>query len=365
MNTRLQVEHGVTELVTGLDLVALQLAVADGQPLPLTQSEVAASGHAVEARLCAERPRDDYRPTPGTATFVRWPEGPGLRCDRAIESGSVVSPAYDSLVAKLMAHGPDRAVAVARLSAALRALELDGLETNRELLGAVLDDAVFRDGAADVHYLDGRPDLRDAALSDETRQRHAAAAAAALTSERAARSLVPLPVAGWRNMGTALHADQLTDDVGTMEVRAALPGEPAQVLVDGEWRVAGLTRADGAHVDLTADGVRRRYRVRPAPHRVSVSGPEGQSNFVLRTEDDADERGGVAGECRAPLPGAVTKVLVAEGDAVEEGDGLVVLEAMKMEHTLRANGAGTVGQVHCAPGQQVDVHDLLVTVEPA
>jgi 3-methylcrotonyl-CoA carboxylase alpha subunit len=86
---------------------------------------------------------------------------------------------------------------------------------------------------------------------------------------------------------------------------------------------------------------------------------------MLRSEDDADERGGVAGECRAPLPGAVTKVLVGEGDAVEEGDGLVVLEAMKMEHTLRANGAGTVGQVHCAPGQQVDVHDLLVTVEPA
>ena len=105
----------------------------------------------------------DYRPTPGTATYVRWPQGPGLRTDRAIESGTVVSPAYDSLVAKLMAHGRDRAAAVARLARGLRALELDGLETNRELLGAVLDDAVFRDGEADVHYLDRRPDLRDAA----------------------------------------------------------------------------------------------------------------------------------------------------------------------------------------------------------
>ena len=146
MNTRLQVEHGVTELVTGLDIVGLQLAVAAGRPLPLGQSEVAAQGHAVEVRLCAERPREEYRPTPGTSTHVRWPEGPGLRADRAIESGSVVSPAYDSLVAKLMAHGQDRPTAIGRLSRALRALELDGLETNRELLGAVLARRHLREG---------------------------------------------------------------------------------------------------------------------------------------------------------------------------------------------------------------------------
>ena len=366
MNTRLQVEHGVTELVTGLDLVGLQLAVASGHPLPLGQGDVQANGHAVEVRLCAERPREDYRPTPGTATSVRWPQGPGLRTDSAIESGSVVSPAYDSLVAKLMAHGQDRGSTVARLSHALRALELDGLETNRQLLNAVLDDAIFRDGEADVHYLDSRPDLRDATLPDETRYRHAAAAAFCLTSERAARSLVPVPAAGWRNVGQALHADALTDDVGTLEVRAAVPAETASVLVDGAWCAVATARTDNGIVDLvTAGDVRRRYRVRLTAHRADVNGPEGQSSFARRTEDDPDERGGVAGECRAPLPGAVTKVLVREGDVVAEGDGLVVLEAMKMEHTLRAGGAGTVARVHCAAGEQVDVHDLLVTVEPA
>ncbi len=146
MNTRLQVEHGVTELVTGLDLVGLQLAVASGRPLPFGQEAVTVSGHAIEVRLCAESPRDGYRPTPGTAAHVHWPQGAGVRVDRAIESGSVVSPAYDSLVAKLMAHGADRAGAVARLSLALRSLELDGLETNRELLQAVLDDDAFRRG---------------------------------------------------------------------------------------------------------------------------------------------------------------------------------------------------------------------------
>ncbi len=366
MNTRLQVEHGVTELVTGLDLVGLQLAVASGRPLPFGQADVTAVGHAVEVRLCAERPREDYRPTPGTATHVHWPEGPGVRVDRAIEAGSVVSAAYDSLVAKLMAHGEDRDAAIAKLSLALRALELDGLETNRDLLGAVLDDTVFRSGEVDVHYLEGRPDLRDAALPDAVRRRHGAAVAFCLLDERADRSLVPVPAAGWRNVGRPLHVDQLTDAAGTVEVRVTSPGEPARVLVDGEWRAVGAATTRGGLVDLlSADSLRRRYRVRVSAHRADVSGPEGQSSFTLRTEDDPDERGGIAGECRAPLPGAVTKVLVAVGDAVAEGDGLVVLEAMKMEHTLRANGTGIVSQVQCAPGQQVDVNDLLVAVEPA
>jgi acetyl/propionyl-CoA carboxylase alpha subunit len=366
MNTRLQVEHGVTELVTGFDLVGLQLVVAAGRPVPFGQDDVAARGHAVEVRLCAESPRDGYRPTPGTVAHVRWPEGPGVRVDRAIESGSVVSPAYDSLVAKLMAHGDDRGAAIAKLSLSLRALELDGLETNRDLLQAVLDDGAFRDGDVDVHFLERRPDLRDAALADPVRWRHAAAVAFCSLGERARRSLVPVPAAGWRNVGRALHADRLTDSSGTIEVRAATPHDAATVHVEGEWRPVGTAVTEGGTVDLTAeDGLRRRYRVRPAVRAAFVNGPEGQSTFARRAEDDPDERGGVAGECRAPLPGAITKVLVAVGDVVAEGDGLVVLEAMKMEHTLRAHGAGTVTQVVGAPGQQVDVGDLLVAMEPA
>jgi propionyl-CoA carboxylase alpha chain len=366
MNTRLQVEHGVTELVTGLDLVGLQLAVASGRPLPFAQGAVTTTGHAIEVRLCAERPRDGYRPTPGTVAHVRWPEGASVRVDRAIESGSVVSPAYDSLVAKLMAHGDDRAGAIARLSLALRALELDGLETNRELLGAVLDDGPFRRGEIDIHYLEGRPDLRDAVAPDEVRWRHAAAVGFAVLEQRAARSLVPVPAAGWRNVGRALHADELRDEAGEIEVRVPASDEPAEVRDGDEWRAVGTATTREGVVDLTTgDGLRRRYRVRLAPDAAFVNGPEGQSTFALRAEDDAAERGGVAGECRAPLPGAVTKVLVRVGDVVAEGDGLVVLEAMKMEHTLRAHGAGTVQAIHGAPGQQVDVGDLLVELEPA
>jgi biotin carboxyl carrier protein len=181
---------------------------------------------------------------------------------------------------------------------------------------------------------------------------------------------VPVPAAGWRNVGEALHADTLTDAAGVLEVRATTPQQPVRVLVDAQWQAVGsadVSATEDGTVDLTTldDGLRRRYRVRLTEHAASANGPEGQSTFALRTADDADERGGVAGECRAPLPGAVTKVLVSLEDVVADGDGLVVLEAMKMEHTLRADGAGTVSQIACAPGQQVDVGDLLVALEPS
>ncbi len=369
MNTRLQVEHGVTELVTGLDLVGLQFAVAAGAPLPFQQKDITVSGHAIEVRLCAERPREDYRPTPGTATHVAWPHGMGLRTDSAIESGSTVSPSYDSLVAKIMVHAPTRPSAIGRLARALRALEMDGLETNRDLLAAILTDPIFVDGAAGIDYLDDRDDLRQAMLSDDVRHRHAAAAAFALLHLRAGASLVPLPAAGWRNVGTARHVDILRHAHGALSLRSGAPDDAVAVLVGDEWVEMGTASTTvgptGLIVDLTKDGVRRRHRIRTTAARAEVNGPEGQSSFLLGDGDDTDQGGGAAGECRAPLPGAITKVLVAAGDVVGDGAGLVVLEAMKMEHLLRSGGAGTVNQVLCAAGDQVDVGDVLVIVKPA
>jgi propionyl-CoA carboxylase alpha chain len=365
MNTRLQVEHGVTELVTGLDLVGLQLAVAAGLPLPFQQSDVTITGHAIEARLCAERPREDYRPTPGAAGHVRWPSGPGIRVDAAIEAGNSVSPAYDSLVAKVMTHGDDRSAAVARLGRALRTLELDALETNRQLLSAIIEDDVFISGAAGIDYLDSRPDLPQATLDPTARFRHAAAVAAALLASRASASIVPVSAPGWRNVGSALHVDVLSDIDGELHVRAPGSGRSIEIREGEAWNPVGHADVDGTAVDLSADGIRRRYEIRLSPHAAAVNGSEGQSSFVLQSEDDAKAQVGLAGECRAPLPGAVTKVLVSVGDVVADGDGLAVLEAMKMEHTLRAGGAGTITQVLCSPGQQVDVGDLLIAVEPA
>jgi len=365
MNTRLQVEHGVTEMVTGTDLVGLQFSVAAGLPLPMVQADLATSGHAIEARVCAERPREDYRPTPGAAAHVRWPTGPGLRVDAAIESNSRVSASYDSLVAKVMAHGENRAAAMGRLSRALGAMELDGLETNRDLLAAVLADDAFVRGDIGVGYLDTRSDLREARLSDDVRYRHAAVAAFGLLAERSELSLVPVPSAGWRNVGVAQHVDEFSDAFGTLEVRAPAFDLPASGRYDGAWVEIGSATVEQGTVDLLSDGVRRRYHVRLSAHAAEINGPEGQSTFARRGEDDLDAQAGSAGECRAPLPGAIAKVLVADGDVVSEGDALVVLEAMKMEHTLRAGGGGTVSAVLCAVGQQVDVGDLLVAVTPS
>ena len=222
-------------------------------------------------------------------------------------------------------------------------------------------------GDIGVDYLDTRPDLRDARLSDEVRYRHAAAAGFALLHDRSARSLVPVPggrMAQRRRGAACRRAHRWGGHARGPGAGARRSGpRAARRRVDGDEVGDGRRDRDGA-VDLIADGLRRRYRVRLSAHAADVNGPEGQSSFARRSEDDTGRSGRPAGECRAPLPGAIAKVLVELGDRSSDGDGLVVLEAMKMEHTLRAGGTGTVGEVACAVGQQVDVGDLLIAVTP-
>jgi len=380
MNTRLQVEHGVTELVTGLDLVQLQLAVAAGHPLPFDQDDLMVDGHAVEARLCAERPREGYRPTPGRVLHARWPAGEGIRVDAGVETGSLVSPAYDSLVAKVLAVGEDRATAVARLRRALAGpLELDGLETNRDLLGAVLADGDFAVGRTSTDFLDTRPQLVAARLDDAVRRRHAAAASLFLEHVRSSASLVPGAPPSWRNVGRAGHADRFADGDdqltvvvgrrrGDLSVTISGPDGPGEATAGVASTVRATVRSDGiasGTVDLEAGGIVIGHRVRCHGHQLAVSSAEGQTFLRLAGEAGSDEAGASAAEYRAPLPGSVLAVLVTAGDEVEEGTALVVLEAMKMEHTLRASGPGLVHEVLAAAGRQVDVGELLVRLEPA
>ena len=271
----------------------------------------------------------------------------------------MVSPAYDSLVAKLMAHGRRPGTAPsARLSRALRALELDGLETNRDLLPAVLDDDAFRRGDVDIHYLERRTDLRDAAPA-----RRGAPAPCRRGRLRAARRARPprslVPGAGGRAGATSARPCTPTSSptaAGTVGCGRRDRTHPVAVLVR---RASGRTVGTGrASARDGVGGPRAAGRAAPplprAPGRargVFVNGPEGQSTLRPAAPRTTPTSGAAsAGECRAPLPGAVTKVLVAVGDVVAEGDGLVVLEAMKMEHTLRADGAGTVAQVAVRAG---------------
>ncbi|MHB8219170.1 MAG: acetyl/propionyl/methylcrotonyl-CoA carboxylase subunit alpha [Acidimicrobiales bacterium] len=375
MNTRLQVEHGITELVTGVDLVVLQLRVAAGFPLGFTQDEVNVSGHAVEARLCAERPTEDFRPTPGPVLHARWPTGEGIRVDAGVETGSVVSAAYDSLVAKIMAWAADRDTALSRLRAALGGpLEVDGLETNRAMLAAVIDDADFRSGRPATDYLDRHPEVVGAGPDHEIRRRHAAAAGAALSWRRAGASVVPGTVGNWRNVGRPLHTDRFEEGGRRWDVTATGRGRAWELDVDGVTFTASVgPTGEGARmprgrrgevvVDVETAGVVVRHRVREHHGVVAVSSQDGQTTAGLVAEDAAGEAGAAAGECRAPLPGSVVAVLVSEGDAVEDGAPLVVMEAMKMEHTLRAAGPGRVGEVRAEVGRQVDAGTLLVVVE--
>ncbi len=378
MNTRLQVEHGVTELVTGVDLVGLQLAVAAGRPLPFTQDDITVTGHAVEVRLCAEVPRHDYRPAPGRVVHARWPDGDGVRVDAAVESGGAVSPAYDNLVAKLLAWGDDRATAVGRLRAAVRSrLELDGVETNRDLLAAALGEADFVAGRTRTDYLDAHRDVVAAAVDPVVQRRHAAAAALYLDHRRAARSLVPGAPSGWRNVGRALHRDRfVTASSGGLSVSVSWPLGGLAVVVEGPDDRAGplgrdvsadvvITGPTTGTVALAADGVVVRHRVRDHGRTIAVSSADGQSTFAVPVPDDvADDATSSATSCRAPLPGSVGQVLVSVGDVVDRDQPLVVLEAMKMEHTLRAAGPGTVRDVPVAAGDHVDAGQLLVVVTP-
>ncbi len=396
MNTRLQVEHCVTEMVTGVDLVELQFLLASGSPLPFSQDEISAVGHAVEARLCAERPREEFRPTPGTVLHAKWPSGPSVRVDAAVESGSTVSPTYDNLVAKIVAHGRTRSQAVSSLSRAIaRDLELDGVETNRELLVAALCEPDFKRGDISTRYFDVHPAVVNAGLDVSVRERHAAAAALFLEDRRSNASLVPSVPKSFRNVGSAVHVDRFTcdgehwhvtlkrsrdsltahisgpnirdlDDSISVDVSALVRAhDPGDVPGDAPGDVPALATSRGSSgaVELCIGGVLEVFRVRAYGAQIFVNSHDGQSSFEIVGIDDDSVVGDAGRECRAPLPGAVTKVVAEVGQRVEEGTPLIVMEAMKMEHTLRATGPGTLTAVFAVPGSQVDAGDLLALVD--
>ena len=273
VNTRLQVEHPVTEAVTGLDLVALQLAVAAGEPLPDAVVHARLEGHAIEARLYAEDVAAGFLPVRGTLARVAIPAGPGIRVDSGVEDGSVVSTHYDALLAKLVAHGPDRTSAARRLAGSLRRAELHGLTTNRDLLVRVLEDPEFLAGRTDTSFLErhdaahlGRPRVEGAA-----RRLHAAAAVAALSRRRRHESPVqPGVPAGWRNVGPGWQRGTLRDAEGELVVSYRAEGARTELSVDGGPVAStgpggppppGARAGDLGPVELVADGVGHRVAV--------------------------------------------------------------------------------------------------------
>jgi len=391
MNTRIQVEHPVTEAVTGLDLVREQLLIAGGAPLGFGQDELGFDGHAIEARLYAEDPANDFLPVVGRLEAFERPATPVVRFDSGVEQGSEVSIDFDPMLAKVIAHARTRTEAALSLALALERTLIAGLVTNRDYLVALLRSKEFLAGDTTTDFVE-RVELprRGRASSDAVRD---AAVAAALWSaqdrRRRARALVSLP-SGWRNSvmppqrAVFAHVDigdivveycstregsfQVVTSAHDAAPEAAARREP-EAPAQGE-SVVWVTRDEGDGIELEIDGRYLSARVihRSAKWWVTVPGQPVELIEVARLpEPGAREAGAgeaVAGALTSPMPGKVTAVFAEEGVDVEVGNLLVVVEAMKMEHRIVAPYGGVVRAVRAEVGHQVAGGDVLVVIEP-
>jgi 3-methylcrotonyl-CoA carboxylase alpha subunit len=365
MNTRLQVEHPVTEAITGLDLVEWQLRVASGEPLPLKQEELRITGHAIEARICAENPDNQFLPATGTLSVYRKPactafERGAVRVDDGVREGDAISPFYDSMVAKLIVHGDTREQALARLDEALAQTHIVGLATNVQFLRLVARSDAFAQAKLDTALIQ----REQAVLFQQERVGLPLAAAAAvaqtLLRERRAEGADPFS----RRDGFHSHAQvarRFEFDFGGQHAKAWLTygrGGALELAVgEGEGAVAGPLAfepvADGA-IDLQFAGQRTRAMVYAQGETDHVFTPQGATRIeAIDLLAHAGDSQGEGGRLTAPMPGKVVSFAVQAGDKVAKGQALAVMEAMKMEHTIAAPADGVVQELLYAPGDQV------------
>ncbi|MCP5367720.1 MAG: acetyl-CoA carboxylase biotin carboxylase subunit [Hyphomicrobiales bacterium] len=369
MNTRLQVEHPVTEMVTGLDLVALQIRVAQGLPLGLDQDDVTLNGHAMEVRLYAEDPAQGFLPATGPVGLWRPAAGDGIRIDAGIETGQAVTPFYDPMVAKVVAWGETRETARRRLLGALAETALFGLATNKGFLARVLDRPAFAAGAATTAFIDEEFAPGDLAGDAPTPAEAAMAAVVQFRLDRdrafgQSRNVDPR-LLDWSSGEPLVTHIAYGGEDGSLDLTVSPRGGDTYAvgLDDGEMtvRVLDLGAVDGR---LEVDGVRHRltfWESAPGIVEIAFGGNRRVFRNRLAFADPAAEAGG-GGQVAAPMHGALLEVAVAEGDRVAAGDRLAVLEAMKMQHVIRAGIDGTVASVRAAAGAQVAAGDLLMEI---
>ena len=360
MNTRLQVEHPVTEMVTGIDLVAWQVRIAAGETLSLRQEQIDLRGHAVEARVYAEDPAAGFLPTGGPVLAVTEPGGAGVRVDSGLSAGMTVGSDYDPMLAKVIAHGADRAEALRRLDEALGQTAVLGVGTNVDFLRFVLADADVRAGRLDTALLE-RLDYRASDAGDDVL---IAAAVARWLSRWPGGPADPWDVpSGWRLGRAAATTVRLRCGERTEQVHITGTPADAQVRIgDGPARSLSA-RLAGADMGVTVDGLRRHYTVAADGHRIWLAG--GGRTVLAEEVREApvrpgDEHSGDA-ELSSPMPGSVVAVNVSDGDTVEAGTVVVAVEAMKMEHALRAPVAGMV-KLLVVVGEQVTLGQSLAVI---
>jgi propionyl-CoA carboxylase alpha chain len=387
VNTRLQVEHPVTELVTGLDLVRLQLLVAEGAELPPEALSARMRGHAIEVRLYAEDPTNDWRPSVGRLHRFDFPAATPVRLDSGVENGSVVSPWYDPMLAKVIAYAPTRSEAARALSLALAGARIHGITTNRDLLVRILRHPEFLAGETDTGFLvrHDPAELGAPLASPEAELLHAGAAALAMQAERrtTAPVLGSLP-SGWRNSRSQPEQERFVSNRGEVQVlyqfdrtgrsrhltasfvsvetdagvEAGVEGESDSASVSPEFVSARVDQ-----VVLRQGGVDLPYDVDHAGREIYVDGPDGSSTFSAVERFPLPGMKLEPGSLVAPLPGTIVRIGVSVGDHVTSGQSLVAIEAMKMEHEIRAGGSGVVAEVAVKTGDQVESGRLLVVLK--
>jgi 3-methylcrotonyl-CoA carboxylase alpha subunit len=364
MNTRLQVEHPVTEAITGLDLVEWQLRVACGEPLPLQQAQLRISGHAIEARICAENPDNNFLPATGRLSVYRKPQassfersqgGGKVRIDDGVDEGDEISPFYDSMVAKLIVHGEDRAQALARLDDALAQIRIVGLHTNVQFLRYVVRSPSFANANLDTALIP----REEAVLFRQEPVGLVTAAAASvaqtLLEERALEAADPFTRRdGWRAFGVAVRRFGFEFGGASAEARLTYLHDGGLHLAVGDSAGVLSFTPSGSGIDLQFAGQRLTVFVHRQGETAHVFTARGATRILaIDLLAHAGDHQAEGGRLTAPMPGKVLSFAVKTGDKVRRGQALAVMEAMKMEHTISAPADGTVGELLFAPGDQV------------
>ena len=361
VNTRLQVEHPVTEEVTGIDLVREQLRIAAGEPLGWSQSDVSFSGHAIEVRLYAEDPVAGFLPAAGTVSAFEPAVDPAVRWECGVQSGSVIGVDYDPMMAKVIVHAATRVEAAGRLALALERLHLGGMTTNRDFLAATLRHPAFIAGDTTTDFIERVHPAGTLDVDDEELQRVATAAALWLQGVNRAEApvLADMP-SGWRN--AKLPAQRVSLAYGErmvdVEYRRRRDGSFAVGKVDAQIR--GWT-PEGVAVEI--DGRRSAHRVSRAGDRLFVQTSRGTLELGLVPRFVVPGTSGPVGGFVAPMPGVVIDVRCVVGDPVAAGQTLVVLEAMKMEHRMNSPGEGRVAEIRVGIGDHVEQGAVLLILE--
>jgi len=364
VNTRLQVEHPVTEEVTGVDLVREQLRVAAGEPLGYGQEGISFRGHAIEARLYAEDPAADFLPATGTlAAFAPAPD-PAVRWESGVETGSVVGVDFDPMLAKVVAHAPTRAEAAGRLALALERLHLAGVTTNRDLLAATLRHPAYLAGETTTDFIDRFTPSATPRLAEGDLDRAATLAALWVQGQnRSATAVLATVPSGWRNARLPAQRLSLVHGDRTVDVRYQARRDGSFAVGDGS--TARVHRWSPTSIDAEVDGRRATVRVTRAGDRIHVQTVRGTVAFDIEPRFVVPGSEAPTAGLTAPMPGVVLEVRCSAGDRVEAQQTLLVLEAMKMEHPVRAPTAGVVTEMRVAKGQHVANGALLLILDPA